>query len=947
MKNNRTSTPINLPRSRCFLALIAGFCLALLTTVSGVHAQTAYVSSGSGDATNSATWSPPGVPGSLDTIEITSGKLVTNTLSQNLIGAVTIDAGGTFALSQSMTVGTVTNNGTLNLNVSTSSGRTLTMNGNFVNNGTITGASGHLATLKFASNSVTSLWLGSGDISGARCELVVNAGATVDISGLTTPLKFASSTTVALASTINGTLITGTQVINGNGNTACTFANAAGGTLVTANPNGLINGTSGTFNFAGAVTLSPGANYTFNGTSAQVTTGLPATVNNLTITNAAGVTLSAATAVTNMLALNGGVLTTTSSTTPTTAAVTSLSGSYVSGPLALVYASAGAQTFPIGAGGNERQVTLNYTALTGSSTVTVQQFEAAMGGTVPSGTTQFGSRYWTLSQSGGSGMTYSLTVDGTGFTPLGTPVLLQQGTPDNSYATTFATPNYTATGLTTFGSFTLGDYAPSAKIFVKAGNTTSMDNPASWVNGAVPGAFDTALINTVSVLASPNNYAPLGASAAWYGLMATNWSAAAGFVINDSGGTLTLGPGGLLGVNVNHSMTVNCALALTTDEAWDWSGTGGTLTLSNTMNNGGYQLTLSGSRPISVAGSVSGGGGLVKVGANTVTLAGTNIYTGNTTINAGKLALTGSGSIATTPMITIATNATFDVSGVSTSPYVNPGGRTLAFNIDKTGGNRTQGQLALGGVNLTYGGSLTVTKTGTDTLTNGDSFTLVTTTNGSTFSGWFSSVSLPSLASGISWDTNKLATSGVLDIYPFTTTVVALSTPTNSAAVIPAAKLANHAISSRAGAAYPTGWTATATTPGNGTASVDGSGNLTYTPNANFSGNDSFTLIFQDGHGKQTMAVSVTVGSGNSVGANATFVGQIGSDFVVTFAGIPGYLYTVETNSVMMGAGWTKEFNPDPGAVNGNYTPNAGGSFSITNNLGEPSLYLRTVYPAY
>jgi fibronectin-binding autotransporter adhesin len=179
---------------------------------------------------------------------------------------------------------------------------------------------------------------------------------------------------------------------------------------------------------------------------------------------------------------------------------------------------------------------------------------------------------------------------------------------------------------------------------------------------------------------------------------------------------------------------------------------------------------LSGSRPIAVAGSVSGGGALVKAGTNTVTLAGTNIYTGNTTINAGKLALTGSGSIATTPMITIATNATFDVSGVSASPYVNPGGRTLAFNIDKTGGNRTQGQLALGGVNLTYGGSLTVTKTGTDTLTNGDSFTLVTTTNGSTFSGWFSSVSLPALASGLAWNTNSLATNGVLSVVNSTAT---------------------------------------------------------------------------------------------------------------------------------------------------------------------------------
>jgi fibronectin-binding autotransporter adhesin len=360
---------------------------------------------------------------------------------------------------------------------------------------------------------------------------------------------------------------------------------------------------------------------------------------------------------------------------------------------------------------------------------------------------------------------------------------------------------------------------------------------------------------------------------------------------------------------------------------------------------------------------------ITKTNSSTWTLSGANTYTGKTTVGGGTLLVnnssgsgTGAGNLAVNSGGTLGGTGT--ISGTVT---VSSGGTlragtgvgnlgTLALGASPTlngqiwaeiykGNSPSADEVVVSSLPMTYGGTLMVSNNpASPVLASGDSFTLF---NGSGYSGWFSSVTVPALTSGISWDTNKLATSGVLDIYPFTTTALALSTPTNSAAVIPAAKLANHAISSRAGAAYPTGWTATATTPGNGTASVDGSGNLTYTPNANFSGSDSFTLTFQDGHGWQTMVVSVTVGSGNSVGANATFVGQIGSDFVVTFAGIPGYLYTVETNSVMTGAGWTKEFNPDPGAVNGNYTPNAGGSFSITNNLGEPSLYLRTVYPAY
>ncbi|HXG01097.1 MAG TPA: hypothetical protein VNL69_09925, partial [Bacteroidota bacterium] len=53
--------------------------------------------------------------------------------------------------------------------------------------------------------------------------------------------------------------------------------------------------------------FSTGANYTYNGTSAQVTgNGLPSTVNNLTISNAAGVTLTTSTSLTGDLTVSSG-----------------------------------------------------------------------------------------------------------------------------------------------------------------------------------------------------------------------------------------------------------------------------------------------------------------------------------------------------------------------------------------------------------------------------------------------------------------------------------------------------------------------------------------------------------------------------------------------------------------------------------------------------------------
>jgi autotransporter-associated beta strand protein len=59
-------------------------------------------------------------------------------------------------------------------------------------------------------------------------------------------------------------------------------------------------------------------------------------------------------------------------------------------------------------------------------------------------------------------------------------------------------------------------------------------------------------------------------------------------------------------------------------------------------------------------------------------LSGANTYSGNTTISAGTLALSGSGSIATTPAITVAGGATFDVSGLSSPPFALGASQTLA-----------------------------------------------------------------------------------------------------------------------------------------------------------------------------------------------------------------------------------------------------------------------------
>ena len=78
------------------------------------------------------------------------------------------------------------------------------------------------------------------------------------------------------------------------------------------------------------------------------------------------------------------------------------------------------------------------------------------------------------------------------------------------------------------------------------------------------------------------------------------------------------------------------------------------------IDTAGYATTL--------ATGISGTGSLTKAGAGTLTLTGANTYTNNTFINGGTLALSGSALINNSPGIVVASNAIFNVSGLS-SPF--------------------------------------------------------------------------------------------------------------------------------------------------------------------------------------------------------------------------------------------------------------------------------------
>jgi hypothetical protein len=174
-----------------------------------------------------------------------------------------------------------------------------------------------------------------------------------------------------------------------------------------------------------------------------------------------------------------------------------------------------------------------------------------------------------------------------------------------------------------------------------------------------------------------------------------------------------------------------------------------------------------------------------------------------------------------------------------------------------------------------------------------------------------------------------------------------MSTPKNTAASFSSAKLKANDTGS--------GLQITAVTAGTGahpgSVSISGAeGIVTYTPEAGYSGSDTFTYTLSNDQGCTVeVPVTVTVGSGQGASANAVFTGTVGGNFVARFAGIPSYTYTVEyTDTIPPTDSWTKLGEANFKAPEtGDSHPHGIGVFEVTDPTGSSSRYYRTVWPAY
>jgi autotransporter-associated beta strand protein len=227
------------------------------------------------------------------------------------------------------------------------------------------------------------------------------------------------------------------------------------------------------------------------------------------------------------------------------------------------------------------------------------------------------------------------------------------------------------------------------------------------------------------------------------------------------------------------------------------------LTLANIRNNGakidtaGFNVTIGQSLLHSaISGDSATDGGLTKNGTGILTLSGSNSYTGNTTVNAGTLALGSAGSIANSRSLIIAGGALFDASAagsytlgtaktlsgsgtlngtITIQGTITPGVAgtfgTLTFSnppvfngallmkVNRNNGTPLNDQISLPGSGLTYGGTLTVNNFGA-AFTAGDRFAIFSAPS---YNGAFAKLTLPALGAGLAWNTNAL-TNGVLSV---------------------------------------------------------------------------------------------------------------------------------------------------------------------------------------
>jgi autotransporter-associated beta strand protein len=234
------------------------------------------------------------------------------------------------------------------------------------------------------------------------------------------------------------------------------------------------------------------------------------------------------------------------------------------------------------------------------------------------------------------------------------------------------------------------------------GTSNNWSDAANW-GGTAPAAGDDLVFAGTTAVVTNNDV--VGAT-----YSRITFSAGAGnFVLGGNALTLSGGTTALRSDATSGTMTIDLPLTFSTTAPTITTAAGGALVFSQAVANGGLAVSVVAGGPVTFSALLSGTGGVIKSGAGTLTFnglsgtAGSN-YTGNTLVDAGTIAYTG----------TVALSGQFlfgSTVGVTTVGTLNlsAGSLTLTGAVTARTNSASYNQITVGaGQSLTTAGGLTL-----------------------------------------------------------------------------------------------------------------------------------------------------------------------------------------------------------------------------------------------